>query len=416
MDVKAFFKYFIVNESVMFISNSLSHSEFNAKTELNIICEMIFEYMPDIIQISQLGLQRASYKSVSRDLSTPKQIIEGINNIQTIFNFEMVKHVLYRINVITILTQLISNMNNRVILKDETQNTKVKSIDKPNYDEIDSKELSLVDWIKQVKVFIKLYRQCKCIISSVKEFESKFQLTEFYNKYPSCNINDIIDNIESDISSIESDVLTDKSGSENLDPILVFEIKNTITQVLSLIINHSISTEINIEVNDIDELIIDNLDTLDICYDGSFIKLWHRYYLMDPNYKMYIEKYKLRSLINRLNIKMMDYFTSLTCMLRDVFPDYQVTFTTTFTDIYVKIIYDLIIHLAVNLLEEKYYDCCINQNNKVSFRQLLTAILRLKPKNGSYTQSQITFLHYSLLDNQTLFKGLSNIKEDADLI
>ena len=395
MDVKAFFRYFIDNESVTFISNGLCHSEFNAKTELNIICDEIFKYMPEVIQLSQLGLQRSNVKYVSRELSTPKQIIDGINNVQTIFNFEMIKHVLYRINVITVLTQLVSNLNNKSKPSNSTTN-----------DENDTQntEDKLDDWIKQVKTFIKLYRQRKCVISSTKQFESKFQLTEFYHKYPSCNIKDIINNIESDISSIESD------NQDETDAILILEIKNTITQVLSLIINHSTSTEFNVVIEDINELVIDNLDTLDVCYDGSFIKLWYQYYLIDPNYEMYVEKFKLRSLINRLNIKMMDYFTSLTCMLHDEFPEYQVTFTTTFTDTYVKVVYDLIIHLAVSLMEEKYYDCCINQNNKISFRQLLSAILRLKPKNGEYTQSQITFLHYSLLDNQVLFKGLSNMK------
>lgn len=395
MDVKAFFRYFIDNESVTFISNGLCHSEFNAKTELNIICDEIFKYMPEVIQLSQLGLQRSNVKYVSRELSTPKQIIDGINNVQTIFNFEMIKHVLYRINVITVLTQLVSNLNNKSKPSNSTTN-----------DENDTQntEDKLDDWIKQVKTFIKLYRQRKCVISSTKQFESKFQLTEFYHKYPSCNIKDIINNIESDISSIESD------NQDETDAILILEIKNTITQVLSLIINHSTSTEFNVVIEDINELVIDNLDTLDVCYDGSFIKLWYQYYLIDPNYEMYVEKFKLRSLINRLNIKMMDYFTSLICMLHDEFPEYQVTFTTTFTDTYVKVVYDLIIHLAVSLMEEKYYDCCINQNNKISFRQLLSAILRLKPKNGEYTQSQITFLHYSLLDNQVLFKGLSNMK------
>lgn len=395
MDVKAFFRYFIDNESVTFISNGLCHSEFNAKTELNIICDEIFKYIPEVIQLSQLGLQRSNVKYVSRELSTPKQIIDGINNVQTIFNFEMIKHVLYRINVITVLTQLVSNLNNKSKPSNSTTN-----------DENDTQntEDKLDDWIKQVKTFIKLYRQRKCVISSTKQFESKFQLTEFYHKYPSCNIKDIINNIESDISSIESD------NQDETDAILILEIKNTITQVLSLIINHSTSTEFNVVIEDINELVIDNLDTLDVCYDGSFIKLWYQYYLIDPNYEMYVEKFKLRSLINRLNIKMMDYFTSLTCMLHDEFPEYQVTFTTTFTDTYVKVVYDLIIHLAVSLMEEKYYDCCINQNNKISFRQLLSAILRLKPKNGEYTQSQITFLHYSLLDNQVLFKGLSNMK------
>lgn len=395
MDVKAFFKYFIDNESVTFISNGLCHSEFNAKAELNIICDEIFKYMPEIIHLSQLGLQRSNIKYVSRELSTPKQIIDGINNIQTIFNFEMIKHVLYRINVIPVLTQLVSNLNNKSKPSNSTTN-----------DENDTQntEDKLDDWIKQVKTFIKLYRQRKCVISSTKQFESKFQLTEFYHKYPSCNIKDIINNIESDISSIESD------NQDETDAILILEIKNTITQVLSLIINHSTSTEFNVVIEDINELVIDNLDTLDVCYDGSFIKLWYQYYLIDPNYEMYVEKFKLRSLINRLNIKMMDYFTSLTCMLHDEFPEYQVTFTTTFTDTYVKVVYDLIIHLAVSLMEEKYYDCCINQNNKISFRQLLSTILRLKPKNGEYTQSQITFLHYSLLDNQVLFKGLSNMK------
>lgn len=395
MDVKAFFRYFIDNESVTFISNGLCHSEFNAKTELNIICDEIFKYMPEVIQLSQLGLQRSNVKYVSRELSTPKQIIDGINNVQTIFNFEMIKHVLYRINVITVLTQLVSNLNNKSKPSNSTTN-----------DENDTQntEDKLDDWIKQVKTFIKLYRQRKCVISSTKQFESKFQLTEFYHKYPSCNIKDIINNIESDISSIESD------NQDETDAILILEIKNTITQVLSLIINHSTSTEFNVVIEDINELVIDNLDTLDVCYDGSFIKLWYQYYLIDPNYEMYVEKFKLRSLINRLNIKMMDYFTLLTCMLHDEFPEYQVTFTTTFTDTYVKVVYDLIIHLAVSLMEEKYYDCCINQNNKISFRQLLSAILRLKPKNGEYTQSQITFLHYSLLDNQVLFKGLSNMK------
>lgn len=402
MDVKAFFKYFIDNESVTFISNGLCHSEFNANTELNIICDKIFTYMPDILQISQLGLQRASYKYVNRDLSAPKQIIIGINNIQTIFNFEMVKHVLYRINVIPILTQLVTNMF------DKQKNLDANSVLE---DEIDTQniEIKLDDWIKRVKTFIKLYRQRKCVISSTKEFESKFQMTEFYNKYPSCNVKDILNSIESDISSIELD-----TQDESVDSILILEIKNTITQVLSLIIDHSTSTEFNVEIIDINELVIDNLDTLDVCYDGSFIKLWYQYYLIDPNYEVYIEKFKLRSIIDRLNIKMMDYFTSLTYMLHDVFPNYQVTFATTFTDVYVKIIYDLIIHLSISLLEEKYYDCCINQNNKISFRQLLTAILRLKPKNGEYTQSQITFLHYSLLDIATLYKGLSNVKQDVD--
>lgn len=402
MDVKAFFKYFIDNESVTFISNGLCHTEFNANTELNIICDKIFTYMPDILQISQLGLQRSSYKSVNRDLSTPNQIIDGINNIQTIFNFEMIKHVLYRINVIPMLSQLVVNMDDK---------PKKYDVNPTLEDDVDSQnvEIKLDEWIKQVKTFIKLYRQRKCVISSTKDFEAKFQLTEFYNKYPSCNVKDIINNIESDISSIESD-----TQNELIDSILILEIKNTITQVLSLIINHSASTEFNVEISDINELVIDNLSTLDVCYDGSFIKLWYQYYLIDPNYEVYIEKFKLRSIINRLNIKMMDYFTSLTYMLRDVFPDYQVTFTTTFTDTYVKIIYDLIIHLSISLLEEKYYDCCINQNNKISFRQLLTAILRLKPKNGEYTQSQITFLHYSLLDNSVLCKGLSNVKQDVD--
>lgn len=398
MDVKAFFKYFVDNESATFISNGISHSEFNAQTGLHIICDEIFRHMPEIVQVSQLGLQRNNLKNVNRELSTPKQIIEGIDNIQTIFNFEMVKHVLYRINIITVLTQLVNNLDSK---HNQTTNTETS-------DTNEETEITLDDWIKQVKTFIKLYRQCKCVISSTKEFESKFQVTEFYNKYPNCNIGTIIDNIETDINSIESN--SKEVESDELDAIVIIEIKNTITQVLGLIIKYSISTKFNVVIDDINDLVIDNLGTLDVCYDGSFIKLWHQYYLIDPNYEIYVKKFKLRSLINRLNIKMMDYFISLTCMLRDVFPDYQVTFTTTFTNTYVNIVYDLIIHLAVSLMEEKYYDCCINQNNKVSFRQLLTAILRLKPKNGEYTQSQITFLHYSLLDNSTLFKGLNNMK------
>ena len=197
--------------------------------------------------------------------------------------------------------------------------------------------------------------------------------------------------------------------------LMVIEIKEESINILKLILNFSCKINKNITINSIDDLIIDNLNEFDIGYQGSFLKIWKKYYESNPKNDEIIIKYDLKFVLDELVQRISDYFTQLLIKIKSMYPDCEIEFTCNFLNEIINIIFDFYIHLGIEMAEEYAINKCFGQSSKMHFKTLFVSLKRLIVKNENFNDSQLLLMHYTLLTSEKLIKFISEpVKVDND--
>ena len=302
-DIGSFLKYYISNNHFDIIRYGIEKSEFNPGIPFHVICQAMLERRNyEFFNLSLTGLPR-KYNNKEK-ITFDKSFDLVVDNIQTIFNYELSKYLLFQINSDALL--------NRIINKIETDGEVLKNMK------------------QYFKLWLLIYNKYKYRLTDdenrLNEFVSKIEQTPFYQKHKNSHkISNILSGIMDDLNELDSD--------NNISVLsTIVEIKEVSLNVLKLVMEYSNKQSNNITIDSIDDLIIDSADGIqlnefDVGYDGSFLKLWRNYYLSNPNNMPIIKKYQLETIINELSTRVCDYYIHLIGMFKRLHPNYEIEFT-----------------------------------------------------------------------------------------
>ena len=106
MDITKFLNFFIVNNQTEIIKYGIEKSQFNSGIPFSKICLEILQHSKyDQFNLAQTGLPRKSKDD--QKITYCKSFNQALDNLQCIFNYEIVKHILFRINAKSILLKIL---------------------------------------------------------------------------------------------------------------------------------------------------------------------------------------------------------------------------------------------------------------------------------------------------------------------
>lgn len=387
VDIESFLKYHIMNNRFDAIKYGIEKSEFNPGIPFHTICQMMLEQREySLFNLSLTGLPRKFNNK--QKITFDKSFDLVVDNIQTIFNYEVSKYLLFQINSDILL--------NRIINKIASDGVQLKNMK------------------QYFKLWLLIYNKYKYRLvdsndSRYDEFMNKIEQTPFYQKHKI---------IKNSVSSILSGIIDDLNeldyDGRNTILTTIVEVKEVSLNVLKLVMEYSTKQSNNITIDSIDDLIIDSdnirLNEFDIGYQGSFLKLWRNYYLSNPDNSKIIREYKLENIINELSVRLYDYYVNLILMFKKLHPTYEIEFTQKFIIELFNVIIDFYIHLGMEMAEEHAENKCFAQSSKMHFKTLFVSLKRIIAKNEMYDDSQLLVLHYTLLTGEKLNKAYDDIK------
>lgn len=386
VDIESFLRYHIINNRFDIIKYGIEKSEFNPGIPFHTICQIMLEQREySLFNLSLTGLPRKFNNK--QKITFDKSFDLVVDNIQSIFNYEISKYLLFQINSDILL--------NRIIDKIATDGIQLKNMK------------------QYFKLWLTIYNKYKYRLiddsidgNKLNEFMSKIEQTPFYQKHKP---------IKNSVSSILSGIMDDLNELNDKVLSTIIEIKEVSLNILKLVMEYSIKQSTNITINSIDDLIIDSTDNVqlnefDVGYQGSFLKLWRNYYLSNPNNSKIIKEYKLENTINELSTRLYDYYINLIMMFKKLHPTYEIEFTQKFILELFNIIIDFYIHLGMEMAEEHAENKCFAQSSKMHFKTLFVSLKRIIAKNETYDESQLLVLHYVLLTSEKLNKAYEDIK------
>jgi len=364
VDISAFFDFYIKNSKFDIIKYGFEKSEFNKNIPFHKICQIMLEKRTySLYNLALTGLPR-KYNNKQK-ITFDKSFDLLIDNLQVIFNYEISKYILFRINSDYLLKRI------RCEIENDNSN-----------DEL----------IEYFKLFFNIYNKFEYKVIDQINFSKEIKKTQFYDKHRTDNISGVINGINKDLDAL---------SACNIN--MVHQICETSIKLLDIILKYSKKSE-NIVINSIDDLIINNLKKFDICYEGSFLRLWKRYYESNPNNDEIIKEYNMEIVLNELMININDTFIQIKKSINEVQPMYNIEFTDNFMNEIINIIFDFYIHLGIEMAKEHALNKCFAQSSKMHFKTLYTTLLRLLVKGDAYTESQLLVLHYALLTSDKLIK------------
>lgn len=379
MNITKFLNFFIENNKTETISYGMERSTFNSGIQFSKICEATLQYGKyDQFNLVQTGLPRKSKDD--QKITYCKSFNQALDNLQCIFNYEIAKHILYRINSKHILT----NIKNKIRKSDK---------------------FIVSDLKKWFNLWFRIYNCSHYSIDPEKAdfFASEVMKLPFYIKHPTVHISGIISGITSDLKSLDNI----KADSINV----IMEIKEISITLLDLILDCSIITNKNIVIDSISDLIIDDMDLFDIGYRGSFLKISEEYYKLKPDHSELIDTYMLSSILSELTQKILNYHVQLLDDIKELHPDFNVQFTQKFQTDLINVLFDFYIYLGIEISKEHNLLKCFEQSTRIHFRTLYTSIISILPKGVTYSDSQITLIHYALLTSNEIAKGIMSIPD-----
>ena len=377
-DIESFLKYYIQNNRYDIIRYGIEKSEFNPNIPFHEICQAMLEKRDyPTYNLSLTGLPRKSNKK--QKITFDKSFDLVVDNLQAIFNYEMTKYLLFRINSDALL--------NRIMNKISNEGLKVGTMK------------------RYFRLWLTIYNKYNYKIRSdeIDKFMKEIEQTPFYQKHDLKLRN-------GSVSLILSGIIDDLNGLDDNILSIVVEVKEVSLNVLKIIMKYSSKSSMNININSIDDLIIDDLNEFDIGYQGSFLKIWKAYYLTNPDNMKIIKEYKLEGTINTLSTKLFDYYVNLILMFKNIHPDYEIEFTQEFIIEMLNIIIDFYIHLGQRMAKEHARNKCFGQSSKMHFKTLFTSICDIIPKNIEFDDSQLLFIHYTILTGEKLVKEYDIIR------
>ena len=385
VDIESFLKYYIQNNHYDIIKYGMEKSEFNPNIPFHTICQIMLERREySLFNLSLTGLPRKYNKK--QKITFDKSFDLVVDNIQSIFNYELAKYILFQINSDSLLNRIINKIS------------------------IDGLQLSTLK--QYFKLWITIYNKYNYKIRNnddniIKEFINKIEQTPFCKKH---SISFSNSNLNISSGKILSGIMDDLNELDDKILSTVIEVKEVSLNILKILMEYSTKSSYYINVNSLDDLIIDDLNEFDIGYQGSFLKLWKKYYLSNPNNMKIINDYKLETVINTLSTKLCEYYINLILSIKKIYSNYEIEFTQNFIVEMLNIIIDFYIHLGMEMAEEHAENKCFGQSSKMHFKTLFVSLKHIVPKNETFNESQLLLLHYTILTSEKLAKVYEDIK------
>ena len=293
-----------------------------------------------------------------------------ISNIVSLFGFELVRSILYHVNIKYILSDIVENMG------------KSKNI----------KGLSLL-FIKYHNLFTK-YK----LAYNTQEFINELNETKFNKQYKCNNILQVFDIIYTDFLK--------------RDETFFNEISEEIINVLTLL-NNNLKLITNIDINSIDD-IISNLGQFDKVYQGSFLMIAKSLYeVSTKKLESAITRYGLKNIVNDNIIPPMGrYIEKLLNLIVDNYPTLNITISEKVQTNFIYILICFFITFGLKIANIYNLGIAFDKSSRIQFKHLFQAFTDVcLPLNG-YTQSQKEFLHYVLMSSKNMSSIFKEDKKD----
>lgn len=377
MNIDNFFSYFMDKRSV--IKGGIQSTEFNTDVPFDKIIKKVTEaYEFNLAPCQQSGIP------IGKDTKVKKKSFcidfdKRCNNILTIFNFEVVKYILYKINAKILLSKLLKEIKN-----DETNvNSNDHDLFKTN-----------------IKLWIRIFNFAKLQIQP--EFTNWLKETKFYNFHKSTVISDIFRDILNDIKKVNNNI-------EHID------LRKTTIEIFEKLLEFTKVKQI-IDINTLDDLIV-NVEHLDVVYEGSFLKrakdlhdsnsLTNKY-LLD-----FISKYNIgKELDGEIKPSLTDKnFVILKNYIKKLYPDFEINFSQEFVENLSDILIDFFISLIDKILIIYENIALFDHAFRFHFKTIMMAIQINLAKYEHFQPSQLTLLHYALLLPSDIEKGFTIINK-----
>lgn len=374
MNVDDFFSYFIDKQNI--IKDGIQATEFNNDIPFDKLIKKVTDiYEFNLTQCQQSGIP-VSKKSEVKKKSFCIDFDKRCNNLMTIFNFEIVKYLLYKINAKVLLRKLLNEIKN-----DESFNT-IHSTFKSN-----------------VRLWIRIFNSSKLIIQP--NFITWLKETKFYNFHKSIVIDDVFKDILADIKKVNNNL-------EHID------LKRTIIEIFENLIEN---TEIQktIEINTLDDLIV-NVEHLDLVYEGSFLKrardLHDSNNLTNKYILDFINKFNIgKEIESEIKPALMDKnFVILINYINKIYPNIEIDLTPDFIENITDIIIDFFISLIDKILVVYENIAMFDHAFRFHFKTIMMALQFNLSKYEHFQPSQLVLLHYALLLPTDITKSFTLIK------
>ena len=375
MDINKFIKHYIDNKKIDIIRYGVQNSIFNSEVKYSMICETILkQYKYSNFISMQSGLPVIN-RNNDKKISYYRNFHNALNNLQVLYNYELAKYILVRVNSDDILKKIYDD-----IIKNKTSDYEVL--------------------IHIFNYWIKFYNINNYKIENQKSFQAVFEKTNFHKKHDSFNI-----------QMIQKNILQDLSELSTLPTNMAEEIIDELINVIKILIESSKAMTNALTFNHVREILID-LDKYDIGYNGSFIGILADYHDVDPNLEMIIEEYKLNEIIhNSIEIKFIDYMKQFINEINKFNPSCEIKLTKTFQTEYLQLLLDLYIHIGIEIAEQYNSILCFEKTARIHFKTIYSSFIKIKYKNYKFTDSQLSALYYVLLNANEIEKSIEIIQE-----
>lgn len=363
MNVDTFFGYYMDKQAI--IKDGIQATEFNTDVPIDKLVKKVTEaYEFNLTPCQQSGIP------VGKDSEPKKKSFcidfdKRCNNLLTIFNFEIVKYILYKINAKVLLNKLLKEIKNDEVIVNTNNHDVFKS---------------------NIRLWIRIFNSSK--LQVLPEFGEWLKETKFYNCHKSIVVSDVFKDILSDIKKVNNNI-------EHID------LRKTIIEIFDKLIEFS-KVSGTITINSLDDLLI-NVEHLDIVYEGSFLKrakdlhesnpLTHKF-IMDFINKYNIGKELESEVKPALTTK---NFAMLINYINKIYPDINIVLSTEFIETTTDILIDFFISLIDKILVIYENIATFDHAFRFHFKTIMMAIQFNLAKYEHFQESQLTLLHYALL-------------------
>lgn len=377
MNTDHFFAYFLDKQNI--IKDGIQGTEFNIDVPFDKLIKKITDsYEFNLVSCQQSGIP------VSKDIETKKKSFcidfdKRCNNLLTIFNFEIVKYILFKINAKILLSKLLREIKNDEI-----------NINSNNHDLFKS----------NIKLWIRIFNSTKLQIEP--SFITWLKETKFYKFHGSILPIDIFKDIISDIKKVNNNI-------EHID------LRKTIIEIFEKMIEYSKSPT-TIEINSLDDLII-NVEHLDIVYEGSFLKRAKNLHKSNPLTEKYIldfmNKYGVgKEIENEIKPALVEKnFIILINYIKKIYPDIEIKLTHEFIENLADILIDFYLSLTDKILTVYENIAMFDHAFRFHFKTIIMAMQFNLIKYERFQPSQLTLLHYALLLPSDIKKSFGIIEK-----
>lgn len=372
MDCRQFFETCISKNKLHVIKNGFQFSDFNPPNVkiFEIVRSIINNYDYEFLKCQQNGIPLDKIVNPDKKMSYCTGFDIIINNLLGIYGYEFSKYIMMRINAKHILTDYLK------IVDSEINNFQTLQL--------------------YVENFVKLFVSMNIKITNYSKFEEEYAETSFGKRHQVSGVDEIFKCIFSDIHKEFNNITS------------LEEIKLASIETLNLIIKHT--SQSKIVINTLNDLVIDFGDIdIDIGYKDSFLLIAETLYKYGNCTDELLIKYDLKNKITQFNKNIEQWLNNLVEKIINMYPEIKININAGLITYIGEILIDWFINLGINIAI--LYNITINfeKASRIHFKTIFNAILMNVPKYKSYNPSQLTLIHYVLLNKLSIQKTLKII-------